>query len=207
MKQAVLQVRFYGYWHCGSGEGGGPAIDRAVVRDGDGLPFVPGRTLKGALRAGLEQCVFAGLADPATVERLMGTRRMDVADSDGAGEVPDRYLTAPGMLYIGDAGLPAAEREWFLSHQGDDRAAALRALFTVLPQTAIDRETGTARDHTLRSTEVALPMTLEATVRCPAGHFEAVAPVLRQAAALVRHIGVGRHRGLGRLTLTLTEAK
>jgi CRISPR/Cas system CSM-associated protein Csm3 (group 7 of RAMP superfamily) len=43
-------IRFYTYWHCGSGLSGGSSSDATVIRDRDGLPFVPGKTLKGHLR-------------------------------------------------------------------------------------------------------------------------------------------------------------
>ena len=44
------KIEFFSYWHCGSGQTAGADVDELVVRDVSGLPFVPGRTLKGLLR-------------------------------------------------------------------------------------------------------------------------------------------------------------
>lgn len=45
-----VAVRFFTYWHCGSGESGGSSMDALVARDTDGLPYIPGKTLKGHIR-------------------------------------------------------------------------------------------------------------------------------------------------------------
>lgn len=41
------KVEMYSDWHCGSGLASGADADAVVVKDKDGLPYVPGRTLKG----------------------------------------------------------------------------------------------------------------------------------------------------------------
>ena len=43
------KVEFYSDWHCGSGLSSGSDIDSLVIKDEDGLPFVPGKTLKGQI--------------------------------------------------------------------------------------------------------------------------------------------------------------
>src|SRR5947209_2815791 len=49
------EIRFEESWRVGSGEAAGPFLDSVVRRDGYGLPFVPGTTVRGlvadALRA------------------------------------------------------------------------------------------------------------------------------------------------------------
>ena len=53
------KVEFYSDWHCGSGLSSGSDIDSLVIKDEDGLSFVPGKTLKGLLREAAEQiCGF-----------------------------------------------------------------------------------------------------------------------------------------------------
>lgn len=47
-------LTFYSYWHCGSGLAAGADLDALVVRDADGLPFVPGKTIKGLMRQAYE---------------------------------------------------------------------------------------------------------------------------------------------------------
>ena len=43
-------IEFFSLWHCGSGLAAGADVDERVIRDKDGLPYVPGRTVKGLLR-------------------------------------------------------------------------------------------------------------------------------------------------------------
>jgi len=45
-----IEINFFDYWHCGSGSSGGSESDLVVIRDDRGLPFVPGKTIKGHIR-------------------------------------------------------------------------------------------------------------------------------------------------------------
>jgi CRISPR/Cas system CSM-associated protein Csm3 (group 7 of RAMP superfamily) len=80
------RIEFYTYWHCSSGLSGGSSSDATVVKDGDGLPFVPGKTLKGHLREAAEL-----LFDDDFVRRCFGEE-----DS------------RKGECYFSDAVLPVA---------------------------------------------------------------------------------------------------
>jgi CRISPR/Cas system CMR subunit Cmr4 (Cas7 group RAMP superfamily) len=42
-----LKIDLRGYWHPGSGRGGGVVMDAMAHRDSTGLPVLPGRHLKG----------------------------------------------------------------------------------------------------------------------------------------------------------------
>ena len=50
----TITIKFYDYWHCGSGNTGGNEADALVVRYDNGkkkgLPYVPAKTLKGLMR-------------------------------------------------------------------------------------------------------------------------------------------------------------
>ena len=43
-------IKFYNEWHCGSGLAAGADVDLLVIKDKNGLPFVPGKTMKGLMR-------------------------------------------------------------------------------------------------------------------------------------------------------------
>ncbi|MGB1217231.1 MAG: RAMP superfamily CRISPR-associated protein, partial [Saprospiraceae bacterium] len=43
-------IEFHSYWHVGSGLFGGTEADNLVNKDKVGLPYIPGKTLKGLLR-------------------------------------------------------------------------------------------------------------------------------------------------------------
>src|SRR5690625_450439 len=56
----TLQIQIFSYWHTGSGMGKGPELDATVIRDSTGLPYLPGRTIKGLLREALLTCEQLG---------------------------------------------------------------------------------------------------------------------------------------------------
>jgi hypothetical protein len=79
----------------------------------------------------------------------------------------------------------------------------LRFLYQYIPSTAIDKETGVAREKQLRRTQVTIPVTL-------AGYVESECDddwvsIIRQACRLVRHLGKQRKRGYGRVSTSLEE--
>ena len=54
MSTIKYEIEFFSNWHCGSGLAAGADVDALVIKDQEGLPYIPGRTLKGLLReAGL----------------------------------------------------------------------------------------------------------------------------------------------------------
>lgn len=48
------KVEMYSDWHCGSGLAAGASADAVVVKDESGLPYIPGRTLKGLLSEAID---------------------------------------------------------------------------------------------------------------------------------------------------------
>lgn len=188
MKTARLRFELLGWWHAGSGYSRGGDADALVIRDPAGLPYLPGRTVKGLLR---DAC------------RLVHTHQHT--------GLPDRWFGPPepppgqteppgrpsGELRFGDARLPETERAWFA---GETHEAARRALFPTLAATALT-EAGVAQPNSLRTIEVAPPLTLEAEITGP--DDPAWVDELATAARLIRHLGSHRHRGLGRCRVTL----
>lgn len=156
------RIRFYTYWHCGSGLSGGSSADALVVRDEEGLPYVPGRTIKGHLREAAE---------------ILGNQAFV---SECFGESDDK----PGCCHFTDAFLPY-EVEKGKRHYLYDR----------LSMTAIDPESGTAKDDTLRSIEAVVPLELEGEV---IGVPQKYLDEMKRTMGMVKRIGLRRHRGLGR---------
>lgn len=48
------KIKFFSDWHCGSGLSAGADVDMLVVKDKKGLPFVPGKTMKGLIKEAVE---------------------------------------------------------------------------------------------------------------------------------------------------------
>lgn len=190
-----LRIEFLHYWHCGGGRGGGASLDARVHRDGEGLPCVPGRHLRGLMRAALE-CGeawqwpgFERIADQLFGERTEGK----------AG------FLKPGSLRVSDAVLVPAEGAWL--GQTDAGRKRLPGLFRNLHATAIDPKTGTAKTHSLRGIEVVVPLILHAEIEALPGSVppEEWQTQVRAALPLVTAVGAHRSRGLGRARLSLED--
>ena len=177
-------------------------IDRAVLRDGQGVPYLAGSAIKGKLRHGLLRVLLADgqrpcqtgdgatwceNATPCPVCRLFGSPRRE-----GALFFTDAYPAGDaGVLMRQLAGLP---RQGFLP-----RDAMVRA------RTAIDRGLGTVRAGFLFSTEV-LPgfLVFEGKMY---GDIGTHLVELKQACRVVTSFGADRARGLGQCEITINEVQ
>lgn len=56
-KTINITIRFFSQWHCGSGTSAGADVDELVVKDKNGMPYIPGKTLKGLIREAVEDYV------------------------------------------------------------------------------------------------------------------------------------------------------
>ena len=72
MEILKLTVEILSYWHAGSGLGRGADLDALVLRNGDDLPYLPGRTLKGLLREAFMICEEMGHAQKGRTAELFG---------------------------------------------------------------------------------------------------------------------------------------
>ena len=196
MTTATLHIDLRHYWHAGGGRGAGAVLDAVVHRDPNGLPVLPGRHLKGLLR---DACLRAeawrweGFA-PGTAERLFG-RPAD-----------ERQPSEPGALRVTDATLPGDVAAWLASESG---RGSLPHLFRSLYATAIEHESGTARDRSLRGIEVTVPLTLTARIETVPGRTppEGWPHLLDAVLPLIDAVGAHRSRGLGRAVLHIEEAR
>lgn len=209
---ACLQIDFRNYWHAGSGRGSGAHLDAVCERDESALPVLPGRQLKGLLRNAISRGEQWGWLNEFAVpegpldsheELLFGSR----SQSERSHE------TQPGMLQIGSAHLPEAERRWLAQ---PSQAHMRGELFGELFSTAIN-EQGTAQRYSLRGLEVCIPVTLQArvalglTAQHPQWRVQQEAyladgtgwAALRAVLPLLDALGAHRSRGLGEATTSL----
>ena len=171
-----VEIKFFTYWHCDLGGSGGAKADALVVKDADGLPYVPGKTLKGLAREMAET-----LSDETFVDKYFGR-----ASSEGQANT-DR---AEGEAYFGNA---------VLTERVDANLASY--LYHTISSTAIE-DNGLAKTGSLREIEVVVPLTLQATV---SGIGEDDKANMKQAFEQIKHIGLNRHRGLGRCEVSVIE--
>lgn len=208
--ELALTLTFHADWHVGSGFGRPGDVDRLVQRDGDGLPYVPAKTLTGVWRDACER-VALGLdeGEPAGGWQELVTA---VFGSAQAGETRGQAGEAVGN----GAARTAAPRPAALSVRPlrlspplraalapDVRRPARDACTLVRPGVRVDPDTGQARPQFLRFEEVARRgLRLHGLVELDLdGDATAALALLAAGAVMVERLGGKRRRGAGRCTL------
>ena len=189
MKDIHYQITFHTYWHCGSGLSAGADVDALVVKDADGLPFVPGKTMKGLLRDAAELLLQL---NPAKYDGCGWLACVGYAAKDGS-------AYGQGSAFFANATLQEQEAETIRLQPG-----LARYLYSNVTSTAIDETTGTAHEHSLRKMEVTVPCTLKG---CIYDVPDDCVTLLSDSMKVVKRLGVGRNRGLGRCTLAVSTLK
>jgi len=183
MKEFKYTLHFLSDWSCGSGLDAGVESDVIPIKDVRGLPFVPGKTIKGVLREATEEInEVRGNQYTSRIETLFG-KGADARD-EGAQQ---------GGAFFSDVVLPQTVAEEIYSNKLQGQ------LFRRISFTAIQPD-GIAKPHTLRTFEFCMPLTLEGHILLYCDSAE-VEDLLRQAFKWVRYIGIGKNRGFGRCVI------
>ncbi len=141
----TIRITMISDWHVGSGTGRPGNIDRLVVRDSDGLPFVPAKTLRGIWRDACER-LARGL-DGGTVgewsslvDRVFGSQPAlgpngptRLHHDPAAKPIESALQVRPARLHPGIRQRVRGKREF------------LEALTFVKPGVKIDRHSGRAQ--------------------------------------------------------------
>lgn len=196
-----VKIQFASSFHHGSGFGVAGLVDRGVLRDGNGIPYLAGSSLKGRFRhallrmdGGLEAC-----ADPTGTGAFCRNRDSQCRLC--------RLFGSPwnkGEWEFGDA-FPDEDLANAVRSLEKIRIGALHSDSTIRRQTSMDRVLGKVREQLLFSTELLDGGWLFV------GEVDGVRAddlsVLRHCAKLVTHLGSGQSRGHGRCEITVLEAK
>lgn len=178
MSTIKYEIEFFSNWQCGSGLAAGADVDALVIKDKNGLPYVPGRTIKGLLR---EAAVIL-TNDIECVNRLFGVSGSEIDHKTGC-------------AFFGNATLPSAEYQYILEQK------LTKHLFQSFTSTSID-ENGIAKDNTLRKIETVVPCKLEGEIiNVTAGSEQ----MLEDAMHFIKRMGTGRNRGYGRCKISIRK--
>lgn len=178
MSTIKYEIEFFSNWHCGSGLAAGADVDALVIKDKNGLPYIPGRTLKGLLR----DAASALSVDKETINNIFGVSGDE-----------DNHMTA--CSFFGNATLPSADYQYIV---GQGLAPHLYQTFA---STRID-ENGIAKDNTLRKIETVIPCKLEGEIlNIPDGAEKAI----EEAMSFIKRMGTGRNRGYGRCKVAISK--
>lgn len=175
-------ITFFSDWHCGSGLASGANLDSLVIKDNEGFPYIPGRTIKGLLREAAEEIKALQNEEKTDSDALFGT------------VFTDGFST--GSAFFSNAVLPREIRDLITSRQQTEY------LYRSFASTAIDGKSGTAKKNSLRKMETVIPTTLEGQItNVPESCLE----LLSQSLKYIKRLGQGRNRGLGRCKFDVKE--
>ena len=162
-------------------------MDALVVKDRNGLPYVPGKTIKGLVREALQDIYTFQGKDLASLTELLGIEN-DNPDDRGTADNWTSGGMKQGCAFFTNATLPEAETETIR------KSHAAHLLYRSIASTAIAPD-GVADDHSLRKTQVTIPCTLEGEIlNVP----DALADDTCRALRYIKRLGQNRSRGYGR---------
>ena len=183
----------------GRGDGVAGLIDQEVEHDSCGFPYLRGRTLKGLLS---EECdnLIAVLQESRPYWQNLASTLFGT---------PGSNLGTIAAMHVGDACLPDDLREavaWQIQDKTKTlkREEVLESLTTIRRQTAIDSQTGTAEEGSLRSFRVVIrQLEFKADLLFETQPCNKMLSILAVGVLALRHVGSGRNRGRGYVRCTL----
>lgn len=172
-------IQLHSYWHCGSGLAAGADVDLLVIKDADGLPYIPGKTVKGLIRESVDEMLA-----------LQNKTEWPQGYQETFGYFDDKDDNRKSDSFFGNAILNPSEavqiKEKILQ----------KYLYTSIASTAINVD-GVAEEHSLRKMQVTLPCVLIGTIE---NVPDEMYPTIVKAFGMIKNLGAGRNRGLGRCT-------
>jgi len=132
------KITFLDYWHLGSGTSAGAKLDSLVVKDEAGLPYLPGKTLKGLLRDMVDEI------DASQIAKIFGSEGSDMSKN-----------------YFSNATLSSKTKEHLVKNRH-----LIKHLYASVTSTKIESQSGIAKEGTLREIEIVIPLTLYGEIEC-----------------------------------------
>lgn len=186
-----------------TGEGVAGAIDMEIAHE-FGLPLVPAKRIKGCLHEVAKDLCDCGALSPKDVGQLFGLPGQETS----------------GVLHFYDARVyqvpqfdPFDDYEALVKELKSQReikpAEVLNALTLLRTRTALEEDSGSAKDNSLRTMRVIKKGTvLRSRVDIDApGQEHHLQTVLEKCVKGLRNMGLGRTRGLGEVRCSLTLKK
>lgn len=207
--QFVATLKLTSDWHIGMGAGRPGEIDRLIQRDGDGLPFIPAKTLTGIWRDTCET-VALGLDNGQAgvwsdwVTYLFGDQSAIATAAQVQAQV---HAPQPAALSIRAACFSADFKAAITGNK-----PLLAAMTFVKPGIAIEAETGCAKDNFLRFEEMARAgATLQADCELSLEGLDSTQQqvaygLLVVSTKLMTRLGGKRRRGAGGCELSIASS-
>lgn len=192
------RITFYNDWHCGSGLAAGADIDLLVVKDHRGLPYVPGKTIKGLVREAMQDLCALQHTSAEALTTMLGceTDNPDEIETDNPDMLKDAKPMKQGQSFFTNAELAEPEAGAIVA------AGATDYLYRSIASTAIDPATGTADEHSLRRMQVTVPCVLHGRILDVPDDLQ---HDIERALRYIKRLGQSRNRGYGRCDITIEK--
>lgn len=206
MKKYKLSINFQDYWSIGTGREAGTYADSLTIRDNDGFPYVPGKTIKGiykdAFRIAMNNGWFKKVTeDGKSLQSLLFG--VEGSSTENSSAIIESELTTEGALKFSNAQIDLAVRNQILADEINCKK--LQANFFRVLQSTMIGENGVAKHQSLHSSEVCIPISLNASVELDESSLgifkdklQTLENQLKNVCILVSEIGNKRRRGFGR---------
>jgi CRISPR/Cas system CSM-associated protein Csm3 (group 7 of RAMP superfamily) len=204
MKNITYKITFYSEWHCGSGLTSGSDLDALVVKDAEGFPFIPGKTIKGLLQEAAMELFGEGFekeylklqpgrSDENSLEHFIP----EVFGYFDEKKISESRLHVKGSAFFSNASLSSELRK------NAEESKLIEFFFRDMASTAIG-DNGIAKEHSLRRMETVIPCELVASI---IGVDEKYMDNLKKCLKYIKRLGQNRNRGLGRCKFEVIEPK
>lgn len=176
-------------------------VDSDVIHDEYGMPYFPAKRLRGLLyESAIEVTEMANLCGKQILtKRCVDELFHHVEDTSVRLVIHNFYLEGYEEMRSEWAYIQRKFKEYIRPEQ------VLEAYTSLRYQTAIDEETGVAKDHSLRNIRVVdEPLTFTGTIEIQHGtadHVRALALGLQN----LRSAGQKRNRGFGKITCSMND--
>lgn len=201
------ELKFYDYWHIGSGLSAGARLDSTVIKDDDNLPYVAGKIIKGLAREmaeSFEDCQFVNNCFGGSSNNGKDGKPKDKCYDENAKNIQ-------GVCYFSNATIKEATATQIKENDLQEN------LYDVIASTKIGSENrfdnngrqiekkDIAVDNSLREIEVVVPLILEGSITDIPNDdsFQK----MRNALKMIKRMGLNRNRGLGRCEFIVEEVK
>lgn len=184
MKTIDYTIEFFSDWHCGSGLAAGADIDALVVKDRNGLPYVPGKTMKGLIREAVVDVLF-----------LEGKNESVNAFVKAFGYFQDSENHEKGSCFFSNATIPDQISKVIIAND------AQAYLYRKQSSTALD-DGGIAKANTLRKIQTVIPLQLSGQIL---DVNDEMCEYVESGIKMIKRIGLNRNRGLGRCLIKIEK--
>lgn len=200
MKDIKYKIEFFSDWNCGSGLSAGADVDALVIKNNLGLPFVPGKTIKGLLRDAAYDLIDTEVSkvDIDLLTKCFGLAPVKTTDKE-------ETSVEPALSFFTNVQLAADIQNYFENAEKNPSIANKKeSFYRKISSTKIDSKTGVAEKHSLRKIQVSIPLELYGEIQnVPSECIEGLAQCMK----MIKRLGTSRNRGFGRCKLEIIEQK